>query len=263
MSKKARYTRYLILLLILFAVAAYQAFQKARVASWGQTLRVGIYSVNGDYSSATNDYINSLQLKHFKAISRFINHEATRHGIKRQAIEIEYLGELTDKPPQPPNGNSLFENIRWSLHFRFWALYWSLNASNNYPGTGAPDVNLFVNYYDISGTGSLRHSVGLEGGMIGLINAFGSHDYDGSNNTVITHELMHTLGAKDKYGQGNMPQHPRGYAEPWREPLYPQVKAEIMGGRIPITASQAKMPKSLSEVLISIYTAAEINWIEE
>jgi hypothetical protein len=60
-----------------------------------------------------------------------------------------------------------------------------------------------------------------------------------------------------------MPQHPRGYAEPWRDPLYPQLKAEIMGGRIPITASQAKMPESLSEVLISIYTAAEINWIEE
>lgn len=263
MSKKARYARYLILLLILFAVAAYQAFQKARVASWDNTLRVGIYSVNADSSRATNDYINSLQLKHFKTISRFINQEANRHGLNGQAIEIEYLGELTNRPPQPPSGNSILENILWSLHFRGWALYWSINASGHSPDTGPPDVNLFVNYYDAATTYSLRHSVGLEGGMIGLINAFASHDYNGSNNTVITHELMHTLGAKDKYGQGNMPEHPRGYAEPWRDPLYPQVNAEIMGGRIPITASQAKMPESLSEVLINIYTAAEINWVEE
>lgn len=263
MSKKARYTRYLILLLILFAVAAYQAFQKFRVASWDDTLRVGVYSVNGDSRGATSDYINSLQHKHFKAISRFVNREANRHGLIGQAIEVEYLGELTNKPPQPPTGNSIFKNIWWSLHFRFWALYWSFNASEGHPDTARPDINLFVNYYDIAGTETLRHSIGLEGGMIGLINAFASHDYNGSNNTVITHELMHTLGAKDKYGQGNMPEHPRGYAEPWRDPLYPQLKAEIMGGRIPITPSTATMPRNLSEVLISIYTAAEINWIDE
>lgn len=258
MSKKARHTRYLILLLILFAVVVFQAWQKFRVASWDQTLRIGIYAVNGDSRIATSDYIDSLKLKHFKAIDRFINHEATRHGLKRKAIQVEYIGELSNKPPQPPLGNNIAENILWSLHFRFWALYWSLSASDD-----SPDINLFVNYYDIAGTGALRHSVGLEGGMIGLINAFASHDYDGSNNTVITHELMHTLGAKDKYGQGNMPEHPRGYAEPWRDPLYPQTKAEIMGGRIPITPSKATMPRNLSEVLISIYTAAEINWIEE
>ncbi len=153
MSKKARYARYLILLLILFLVAAYQAYQKLRVASWDQTLRVGIYSVNGDSSSATNDYIKSLSLKHFKTISRFVNHEATRHGLKKQATEIEYLSELTDKPPQPPNGNSLFVNIIWSLHFRFWALYWSLNVSSD-----VPDVNLFVkvigNFYHLVANGS-------------------------------------------------------------------------------------------------------------
>jgi hypothetical protein len=79
--------------------------------------------VNGDSSLVTKDYIDSLQLKHFKPISRFVNHEATRHGLKSQAIEIEYLGELTNKPPQPPTCNSLLSNISWSLHFRFWALY--------------------------------------------------------------------------------------------------------------------------------------------
>jgi len=258
MSKNSRYIRYLILLLILFAIVAYQSILKARVASWEQPLKIGIYSVNGDFRGTTTDYINSLQLKNFNAISRFVNGEAKRHGLTGKAIQVEYLGELTGRPPQPPKGDSILENIIWSLHFRAWALYWSFNASED-----APDVNLFVNYFDTATSGALRHSVGLEGGMIGLINAFASHDYNGSNNTVIAHELMHTLGAKDKYGEGNMPLHPRGYAEPWQDPLYPQLKAEIMGGRIPVSPSAAKMPRSLNEALISVYTASEINWIVE
>lgn len=258
MSKNARYVRYLILLLILCAIAAHQALLKVRVASWQQPLRIGIYSVNGDNRKTTSDYIKTLQLRHFNAISRFVNAEAKRHGLIANAVLVEYLGELNDRPPQPPGGESTLENIFWSLHFRGWAFYRSFNASEE-----VPDVNLFVNYYDIATTSSLSHSVGLEGGMIGLINAFASDDYNGSNNTVITHELMHTLGAKDKYGEGNMPSYPRGYAEPWRDPLYPQQKAEIMGGRIPLTPFTARIPNNLNEVLISIYTAAEINWIVE
>ena len=33
-----------------------------------------------------------------------------------------------------------------------------------------------------------------------------------------------------------------------------------MGGRIPLSAQQAKMPESLAEVVVGAYTAAEINW---
>ena len=77
---------------------------------------------------------------------------------------------------------------------------------------------------------------------------------------VITHELMHTLGASDKYDAANLPLHPQGFAEPERRPLYPQRAAEIMGGRIPLAPGRARMPNSLGEVLVGGYTAAEINW---
>ena len=96
--------------------------------------------------------------------------------------------------------------------------------------------------------------------MIGIINAFADKSYRGSNQVVITHELMHTLGATDKYGANNMPAYPAGYAEPYRVPLYPQRAAEIMGGRIPLSAQKARMPVSLDEAVIGVQTAAEINW---
>ena len=78
----------------------------------------------------------------------------------------------------------------------------------------------------------------------------------GSNDTVIAHELLHTLGATDKYDlRTNQPTHPDGYAEPEREPLYPQSFAELMGGRIPVSDTESKMPESLQQVIVGAKTA--------
>ena len=166
--------------------------------------------------------------------------------------ESSRLG-VASPPPQPPSGESILENVWWSLRFRAWA--WQRRW-----GSASGDIELFVIYYDTATSQSLRHSVGLRGGLIGIINAFAERSYRGSNQVVIIHELLHTLGATDKYGPGNMPLYPEGYAEPYRQPLLPQSKAEIMGGRIPLTASQSRMPVSLTEVTIGVVTAAEIHW---
>jgi hypothetical protein len=216
---------------------------------------VRIYAVNGDARNATENYIDSLSRHSFAAVEKFVNREARRHGIPIDAIDVEYNGRLQSGPPQPPAGHSVLENIWWSLKFRAWAAHRAWNSDQE-----EGDVELFVTYYDIETTPSLRHSVGLEGGLIGIINAFADKSYRGSNQVVITHELMHTLGASDKYAMNSIPQYPQGYAEPYLKPLYPQRRAEIMGGRIPLSPQQARMPESLAEVVVGNYTAAEINW---
>jgi hypothetical protein len=250
-----KHLRYLILLLILLFVAVNEALIKFRSTSWDSPLWVRIYAVSGDDREATGKYIDSLTKHSFTAIEKYVNREARRYGIPIDAIEVEYNGRLQSGPPQPPSGQSVLENIWWSLKFRAWAAHRAWNSDQD-----DGDVELFVTYYDIETTQSLRHSVGLEGGLIGIINAFADKSYRGSNQVVITHELMHTLGAEDKYGMNSIPLHPQGYAQPYQQPLYPQRKAEIMGGRIPLKAQQAKMPESLAEVVIGVYTAAEINW---
>lgn len=249
--------RYLILLLILLFVAVNETLNRTRSTSWEHPLWVRIYAINGDGREATDRYLDSLQTRGFKSIETFVNREARRYGIRIDATEVEYNGRLRSGPPQPPLQQSLLGNIWWSLKFRAWATYRGWTSDRD---TG--DVELFVFYYDTAATQSLRHSVGLQGGLIGIINAFADKSYRGSNHTVIAHELMHTLGAGDKYGVNNQPLFPEGYAAPNRKPLYPQVKAEIMGGRIPLSPQQVRMPQSLSEVVVGEHTAAEINWLQ-
>lgn len=247
--------RYLILLLILLLVAGREAYNKWRVASWDEPLVVQIYAINADNRNATHSYISGLGTKNYTAIERFINREARRYGIDIDVVQVSYGGELADIPPQAPVSGSVLDNIIWSLKFRFWAMIYEKPLQ----GKDA-DINLFVNYFDTATTKSLQHSVGLRGGLIGLINAFADRNYQGSNNVVITHELMHTFGASDKYGNGNQPLHPSGFADPYQDPLYPQLRAEIMGGRIPLNPSKSKVPNSLSDVVVNVFTAIEIHW---
>ena len=258
MSKKRRYIRYLVLLSILFAVAAHEAIVKAKISSWEETLEVRLFAINGDGRQTTGKYIRSLNLSEFKSVERFINREARQYEIPIDAIKISYAGELKSRAPEVPIEPGVLRNIIWSLHFRAWALYQSYRVKD-----GSSDIDLFINYYDTAKTQSLRHSVGLSGGLIALINAFANKNYRGSNNVVVAHELMHTLGATDKYNQLNQPAHPAGFAAPFQEPLFPQRQAEIMGGRIPVTKTRAVVPTNLGQVVVGAFTAAELNWYRE
>lgn len=250
-----RHIRYLILLLILLFVAVNEAMLRYRSTSWETPLPVVIYVNNAEGREATEAYVDALSEREFADIERFVNRSGNRYGLSIDAIDVEFGGYLEESPPQPPSGENVLEIIWWSLKFRAWAWWhaWGSDRSNI-------RVELFVNYFDPAITKSLRHSVGLQGGLIGIINAFAAPGYQGSNQVVITHELMHTLGATDRYDSNNMPLHPQGFAEPERQPLYPQRAAEIMGGRIPLSPTQAVTPSSLGQVVIGVHTAIEINW---
>jgi hypothetical protein len=121
---------------------------------------------------------------------------------------------------------------------------------------------MFVVYHDPDTHNTLRHSLGIQKGMIGVVNAYAGRALAQRNNVVIAHEFLHTLGASDKYDRtNNQPIYPDGYAEPDRTPLHPQRKAEIMAGRIPLSDQQAVMPKSVARSSIGAMTAREIRWI--
>ena len=138
---------------------------------------------------------------------------------------------------------------------RYWA--WRIAA----PPGAAPDIKLFVLHHDPAISPAVPHSMGLQKGLFGVVHVFADAGMKGSNDAVIAHELLHTLGATDKYNlRSNQPIHPHGFAEPDREPLYPQSFAELMGGRIPVSPAQSTIPESLQQVIVGPITASEIGW---
>ena len=254
----AKTIRISLLLIVLLAVAQSAWKARARTTDWTETLRVVVYPINGDGSAAADAYIATLRRPVLDAVPVFMATQARFYDLPlRNPVDIFLAPRVADRPPAPPMRGSAFDNATWSLKMRWWA--W---RHERYDGP-RPHVRVFVQYFEPVSNRALAHSVGLRAGMIVVANAFASGDEEGANNVVIAHELLHTFGAGDKYdAASNMPSFPDGYAEPKAEPLYPQSKAEIMGGRIPSSRSEAEIPRSLEQTVVGAMTAREINWLK-
>lgn len=138
---------------------------------------------------------------------------------------------------------------------RWWAWY-----ENTYKGQ--KDIRLFIEYYADEATNS-HVSVGLQKGLLSLIKNYAGSDYIERNNVIIAHEMLHTLGATDKYNPDTLiPLFPDGYANPSLGIYQQQKQAEIMGGRILISEDIAIVPESLEFCIVGEKTAKEIGWIK-
>jgi hypothetical protein len=249
--------RIVILLYVLLMVVLSAMWTKERSTDWDAPLYVAIYPINGDGREATTEYIDNLDHETFIGIEEFFTREAEYYELAiDKPVDIVLAKQIDELPPKPPgNRASVLSIMAWSLKMRYWS--WSMD---NYDLP--KDIQVFVIYFDPEESQRLAHSLGLQKGLIGVVNAFADEEMSKENNIVIAHELLHTVGASDKYDpRTNQPLFPIGFAEPDREPSLPQKKAEIMAGRIPVDVNKTKSPKSLKKVLVGETTATEIRWI--
>lgn len=250
--------RIIILLYVLLMVALTTLWSKERSTDWDAPLIVAIYPINGDGREATTKYINTLNQDAFTGIEEFFSREANQYQLAiKKPVDIDLAKEIKELPPTPPgNKASVLSIMAWSLKMRYWS--WSID-NYDYP----KDIQVFIIYHDPKKNQRLAHSLGLQKGLIGVVNAFADKKMTKDNNVVIAHEIFHTLGAADKYDpKTNHPLFPVGFAEPDKVPSYPQEKAEIMAGRIPISESELKAPRSLKKVVVGKITALEIRWVK-
>ena len=248
-----------VLLLILLIVAVNTWLSQARSTDWNNSLWVKVYPINADGSELVDDYIANLDTDDFASIEAFLEREASRYGkLLPRPVRMELGRPINEQPPEIEPGAGVAGVMLWSLKLRWW-------ASNTAGAQDSidPDVRIFVRYHRPDDIIVLENSVGLQKGMVGIVNAYASRRHRGANSFIIAHEFLHTLGATDKYDPANgQPIPPDGLAEPDRKPLYPQRKAEIMGGRIALAADDAVIPKSLKYALIGPLTASEINLVD-
>lgn len=249
--------RILILLYVLLMVALSAGLAKSRSTDWNEPLVVAIYPINGDGRESTTNYIETLDQETFIDIEEFFNREAESYQLAiKKPVDIEIANQIHELPPVPPgNRASVLSIMLWSLKLRYWS--WQID-NYDYP----KDIQMFIIYFDPEKSQRLAHSLGLQKGLIGVVNAFAENKMAKENNVVIAHEILHTVGASDKYDpKTNFPLFPIGFAEPDKVPSLPQKKAEIMAGRIPVKANKAESPESLKKTVVGYVTASEIRWI--
>lgn len=248
-----------ILLLILFFVSMSTWLSQARSTDWNDSLWIKIYPINGDGSDAATRYMQSLKVSDFKGLEDFIIRETGRYerSIERP-VRVELGTEIREQPPVLDVNPNVLSVMWWSLRMRWWA-----SDVTGQQDRIDPDVKIFVRYHEPNMRIVLENSVGLQKGMIGIVNGYASRRHRGTNNVIVAHEFLHTLGATDKYSPvDGHPIAPHGLAEPERKPTYPQSKAEIMGGRIALAKQDSVIPKSLKYAVIGPMTAKEINLVD-
>lgn len=251
-----RAIRITVLLLILAAVAALTYWESWNVIQWKRPLQVVIYPIAGANSDVIREHTAGLTGAQFQEIARFITTQSARYRLETVPAPVVILGNVVrELPPVGARGaRTALDNLILSLKLRAYAFrnapFWE-NIGR---------IRLFVVYHEVQDGVALEHSLGLKKGLFGVVHAFASKKLAAQNNVVIAHELLHTLGASDKYDANLMPIFPEGFAESEAGPNYPQQLAEIMAGRIAISPTQARIPRSLDHCVIGYKTAHEINW---
>jgi hypothetical protein len=250
--------RLALLLAVLGFVALGAWLDRSRSTDWDAALRVTVYPLAADADAATRDYVTGLRDEDFDAVEVFLAEEATRYGVAlEQPVRLRVSRAAPQLPPLPSADAGPFGIAAWSLRLRWWA--WRVAANDPLP---PPDVQVFALYYAPDGRGAVPDSLGLSTGLMAIAHLFGDADGGGSNDVVLVHELLHTLGASDKYDPATLlPSVPDGLGDPEQSPRFPQEYAEIMAGRIAESARSATIPDDLSLVIVGPATAREIGWI--
>ena len=248
--------RLVILLTVLLVVGLNAWFDRALTTDWDLPLRVTVYPIaTGDEDVAA--YAGRLETDDFAAIDAFFAAQAAIHGVAiEEPVRIRVSHAARSTPPARARDAGLISTVLWSLRTRYWA--WRVATHDPLP---SPDIQIFAIYQRGHANRALPDSVGLTKGLYAIANLYADPEAAGSNEIVIAHELLHTLGATDKYDLATgQPRVPDGLAEPGRSPLFPQQYGEIMAGRIALSATEAAMADDLDSMLVGPLTAHEIGW---
>ncbi|WP_235185925.1 hypothetical protein [Methylomarinum vadi] len=203
-------------MLIFVAVAFYAKTQKIKSRTWIKPLEVVVFPINGENSQEVEQYIQTLDSAVFSDIDRFFQSEAEFYQLNTPTPFRVTLGPTLRKhPPASPRPDSnILSIIWWGLRFRYWAYRHTPDDKSN-----LRRIRVFAHYHEAHKGKKLQHSLGLDKGLLAVVHAFASENQEAQNNIVIAHELLHTVGATDKYDNDGEPVFPNGYADPERQPL--------------------------------------------
>lgn len=252
--------RVVLLLSVFFVILISTWMTEKRMAAWERPILVTIYPIVADERPATRAFVDRLDIPAFEDINRFMSEQSRPYGFTvTPAFRFQLARPGNKLPPPVPDQFEAAAIGWWSLKMRWWAWMRDLEDS-----LVSPDIQMFVLYHSLGGDNEVGISVGMRKGRYGLVKAYALDSMNAGNLIVFTHEMLHVLGATDKYVLSTgLPIFPEGYAEPEKRPLFPQRRAEIMGMQIPINSFSWVSPDLLGQCAIGRQTAEEIGFFAQ
>ncbi|MGQ0506355.1 MAG: hypothetical protein ACT4TC_13670 [Myxococcaceae bacterium] len=260
-----RFPFYALRLLLLLLVLAGSALWGLKIwrgrsarTDWTRTLQVGVTLVSERPISPATEQAWRAGLEE---LGRWMEGEAKRYGQSERSPVTFHL-EGPHVQSQLPSLELPEDRIQHLLEA------WRLSRELNQIEKGVPnryawaDARIFVTLENTSADQLSVEGLGAEGGSIGLVRASLADEDLTLSLTAVAHELLHCLGASDKYDEAGHAQLPHGLVAPAQNPLFPQPAAEVMVGEVSLQPNTGRLPQSLSEVKIGPTTAREIHWVQ-
>lgn len=263
-SRSFFYARVSVLLFILIGVLGYawrDTTSRSRRTEWKRSLSVAYVVIAAE---PLDDDVAPRLADRKTALESRIAAEMRRYRADASLpLLVDVIGPvpLAIDPPPPPRDTGLLSAARYA---------WNLRSFTSRVDAAAKiedrkyDSTIYIVAKPLrSEKPKMIEGASQDGGRIGVV----ACDIDASSVDftlfVATHELFHTLGATDKYGVDRMPLVPDGLADPDQVPLYPQSRAELMGGTRALERGRAALPRSIEELVVGPLTAREIGWLGE
>ena len=160
-------------------------------------------------------------------------------------------------PPEPPS--SLLDLARHG--YRQWSYLSSIDAQVGLNGA-LYDSRIYVVARPPADT-SIQFVEGYsqQGGRVGIVQVELNEEMVDLVLSVTAHELLHTLGAEDKYDALGHTLIPEGLAEPDKSPRFPQRYVEVMARNRPFSDTEELILDDLTELRVGPLTAREIGWV--
>jgi hypothetical protein len=254
-----RRARLFVLVGLLAATVAWAAGteHRRRVRTrWERPLRVGIVLLAGEGTEVNMEHWR----RGLDALSSRLDAEMRRwRGAGEPPFQLELVGPARwdGAFPLSPASDRLADRALYA--FGLWRV---LSDIDGVAGVVRSDwdVRLYVLGARIPAwDGSFAEGVGARFGDVALVRGSAGGDLS-LPLQVIGHELLHTVGASDKYDDGGHALEPEGLVEPERAPRYPQLHAEWMVGEVPVSPGTGRPPSSLDDLGVGPVTAREIGW---
>jgi hypothetical protein len=260
-GRRARIGALLVVLLVVAAWAAGVTRGRKARSAWDRTLPVAIVLVAR--APPPEGTVTRLRVG-VEELSRRLEAELARHrgGATPAPFAFTVVGPVVWDGAFPLDPVSAGLVDRLSHAFRLWR---SLGSIDSAAGV-APDlydvrVYVLLEAPPAGGPRTFAEGSGAAGGEIGLVRAWADPSDATLALTAAAHELLHCLGASDKYDAAGHALEPEGLADPGLSPRYPQRHAELMVGEVPLAPGQGRLPASLAEIRIGPATAREIGWL--